>query len=184
MPHSIAVLVGSLRKESLNRKVAQTLIGLAPKELTLGIVEISQLALYNQDLDDQGDPPAPWSAFRQHIASSTGVLFVTPEYNRSVPGVLKNAIDIGSRPAGKSVWNGKPGAVITASPGTLGGFGANHHLRQMMVSLNVPMMQQPEAYISGAAKLFDDQSALTNDSTREFLTKFINAFGAWVSRFQ
>lgn len=184
MPHAIAVLVGSLRKASLNRKVAHALISVAPKELAFEIIEIGQLALYNQDLDDQEDPPAAWTTFRQQIASSAGVLFVTPEYNRSVPGVLKNAIDIGSRPAGKSVWKGKPGAVITASPGSLGGFGANHHLRQMMVSLDVPMMQQPEAYISGAGKLFDEKGALTNDSTREFLTKFINAFSNWVSRLQ
>lgn len=163
--------------------MAQTLMGLAPKELAPELVDLGELAMYNQDLDDHGDPPAPWSAFRQRIASSAGVLFVSPEYNRSVPGVLKNAIDIGSRPAGKSVWNGKPGAVITASPGTLGGFGANHHLRQMMVALNVPMMQQPEAYISGAGKLFDEQGALNNDSSREFLTKFMNAFNTWVSRF-
>ena len=107
-------------------------------------------------------------------------LFVTPEYNRSVPGVLKNAIDVGSRPYGKSVWNGKPGAVMSVAPGALGGFGANHHLRQSMVFLNVPMMQQPEAYVGGAANLFDDAGAVTNESTRKFFENFITAFSAWI----
>ena len=109
-----------------------------------------------------------------------GVLFVTPEYNRSVPGVLKNAIDVGSRPYGKSVWDGKPGAVMSVSPGAIGGFGANHHLRQSLVFLNVPAMQQPEAYIGGAANLFDENGNLANDSIKEFAAKYIHAFAAWV----
>ena len=108
------------------------------------------------------------------------VLFVTPEYNRSVPGVLKNAIDVGSRPYGQSVWDGKPGAVISVSPGAIGGFGANHHLRQSMVFLNVPMLAQPEAYIGGAAKLFDAQGRIANDATGEFLAKFLDAFDLWI----
>ncbi len=182
MPYSIAVLVGSLRKDSLNRKLAHTLLGLSPKELALEIVDIGQLALFNQDFDDQGEPPRPWSAFREHIRQSNGVLFITPEYNRSVPGVLKNAIDVGSRPAGKSAWKGKPAAIITASPGTLGGFGANHHLRQMLVALDMPTMQHPEAYISGAGKLFDENGTLSNDSTREFLNTFLNAYVTWLTR--
>ena len=109
------------------------------------------------------------------------VLFVTPEYNRSVPGVLKNAIDVGSRPYGKSAWDGKPGAVVSVSPGAIGGFGANHHLRQSLVFLNMPAMQQPEAYIGGADKLFDASGKLTNDGTREFLQKFMAAFAAWIA---
>ncbi|MCB9708078.1 MAG: NAD(P)H-dependent oxidoreductase [Myxococcales bacterium] len=177
----IAVLVGSSRKESLNRKMAQAVIRLAPPKLAPEIVEIGQLPMYNQDLEDNS-PPKAWVEFRERIKQSTGVLFVTPEYNRSVPGVLKNAIDVGSRPPGSSVWKGKPGAVISVSPGLLGGFGANHHLRQMMVPLDVPMMQQPEAYIGGAGKLFDEHGAITNDSTREFLTKFIHAFATWVAQ--
>jgi len=109
-------------------------------------------------------------------------LFITPEYNRSIPAVLKNAIDVGSRPYGESVWDGKPGAVLSVSPGALGGFGANHHLRQSLVFLNVPTMQQPEAYIGNAAKLFDGSGNLNNDSIMDFITKFMHAFEVWVLR--
>jgi chromate reductase, NAD(P)H dehydrogenase (quinone) len=174
----IAVIVGSLRKESYNRKMAKVLAALAPESLKLDIVEIGGLTLYNQDFDD--NPPADWTEFRERLLSFDGFLFVTPEYNRSVPGVLKNAIDVGSRPYGKSVWNGKPGAIISVSPGAMGGFGANHHLRQSLVFLNVPTMQQPEAYIANAGKLFDENGLLINDSTKEFSAKFMNAFAAWV----
>jgi chromate reductase len=172
----VAVVVGSLRKESINRKLALALASLAPPELRL--VEIKALPLYDQDLEEQ--PPAPWVAFRQQIRAAGAVLFVTPEYNRSVPGALKNAIDVGSRPYGQSVWDGKPGAIISASPGNIGGFGANHALRQSMVFLNVPLLQAPEAYISGADKLFDAQGQLVNDASREFLKKFIAAYARWV----
>jgi chromate reductase, NAD(P)H dehydrogenase (quinone) len=174
----LAVLVGSLRKESLNRKMAKALTALAPEALKLDIIEIGGLPLYDQDLDDT--PPAAWAEFREQLMKYDGVLFVTPEYNRSVPGVLKNAIDVGSRPYGKSVWDGKPGAVMSISPGAIGGFGANHHLRQTLVFLNVPTMQQPEAYIANAANLFDESGELANDSTRKFAAKFIKAFAAWV----
>ena len=174
----IAVFVGSLRKESFNRKMAKALAALAPESLKLEIIEISGLPLYDQDLDD--NPPAAWTDFRELVMKFDGVLFVTPEYNRSVPGVLKNAIDVGSRPYGKSVWDGKPGAVISVSPGAIGGFGANHHLRQSLVFLNVPTMQQPEAYIGNAANLFDESGNLANDSIKEFAAKYINAFAAWV----
>src|SRR3979490_2369225 len=126
--YTVAVLVGSLRKESINRKVAKALAALAPANLSLKIVEIGDLALYNEDLDVR--PPLAYEVFREQIRSSDALLFVTPEYNRSVPGVLKNAIDVGSRPYGSSAWGGKPGAVISASPGAMGGFGANNHLPQ------------------------------------------------------
>ena len=175
----VAVLVGSLRKDSLNRKMAHTLAGLAPATLRLEIVEIGNLPLYNQDEDSS--PPAAWTAFRERIRRADAVLFVTPEYNRSVPGVLKNAIDVGSRPFGKSVWEGKPGAVVSVSPGALGACGANHHLRQSMVFLDVPMMQQPEAYIGNAKALFDDAGRLVNDATRTFLQKFLQAYARWVA---
>lgn len=175
---NVAVLVGSLRKGSFNRMAANALAELAPPSLKLEIVEIGQLPLYNQDDDDS--PPAAWVEFRKRIKAADAVLFVTPEYNRSVPGVLKNAIDVGSRPYGQSAWDGKPGAVISVSPGAAGGFGANHHLRQSLVFLNVPAMQQPEAYIGGASKLFDESGKLTNDGTREFLSKFVQSFAAWV----
>lgn len=177
---TVAILLGSLRKDSINRKVANALKELAPASLKLEFVEIGSLPLYNQDLD--ATPPAEWTAFRDRIRPMDALLFVTPEYNRSVPGVLKNAIDVGSRPYGKSVWNGKPGAVVTAVGGAIGGFGANHHLRQSMVFLNVPMMQQPEAYVGGADKLFDASGKLTVDATRDFLTKFLQSFEAWIER--
>ena len=143
--YNVAVLVGSLRKDSLNRKVAHALAHLAPPHVKLNIVEIGELALYNEDIDVT-PAPAPYTAFRDQVRQADAVLFVTPEYNRSVPGALKNAIDVGSRPYGQSVFSGKPGAVISVSPGAIGGFGANHHLRQSLVFLNVPCMQQPEAY--------------------------------------
>ena len=175
---NVAVLVGSLRKESFNRKMANALLGMAPPSLALEIVEIRNLPLYNQD--DDANPPAASAAFKARIQQADAALFVTPEYNRSVPGVLKNAIDVASRPYGKSAWNGKPAAVISVSPGAIGAFGANHHLRQSLVFLNMPALQQPEAYIGGAAGLFDDQGKLVNDSTRDFLKKFLDAFVAWI----
>lgn len=174
----VAVFVGSLRKDSLNRKMAHALAAVAPEGVHLEIVEIGDLALYNQDLED--NPPAPWTALRDRIRRADAVLFITPEYNRSVPGVLKNAIDVGSRPYGQSSWDGKPGAVVSVSPGAIGAFGANHHLRQSLVFLNVPAMQQPEAYIGGAANLFGPDGKLTNDSTRDFLRQFMAAFAAWI----
>jgi chromate reductase len=119
--------------------------------------------------------------FRERIAAADGILFCTPEYNRGVPGVLKNAIDVGSRPYGQSVWDKKPAAIISASPGAIGGFGANHHLRQSLVFLNVPAMAQPEAYLGGADKLFDAQGKLASDGTRKFLRDFMQAFAAWVA---
>lgn len=177
--YSVAVLVGSLRKESINRKVANALIELAPPSLKPAFVEIGGLPLYNQDED--ANPPAAWTQFRDRIKAVDAVLFVTPEYNRSVPGVLKNALDVGSRPYGQSVWSGRPGAIVSASPGGIGAFGANHHLRQSLVFLNVPTMQQPEAYIGGADKLFDATGKLINDGTRKFLQQFMQAFSDWVA---
>ena len=179
-PRDIVVIVGSLRKESLNRKTAKALITIAPPTLKLEIVEIGQLPLYNPDIET--DPPREWVDFRERVGRAAGVVFVTPEYNRSVPGLLKNAIDVASRPHGKNSWEAKPGAVISVSPGALGGFGANHHLRQSLVFINVPTLQMPEAYIGGAAKLFDDAGALINDSTREYLGKFMQAYAAWVEK--
>ena len=178
-PRNVAVLVGSLRKESFTRKMAHALAAVAPEGLKLEIVEIGQLSHYNQDGD--ASPPADWVAFRHKIKSMDAVLFATPEYNRSVPGVLKNAIDVGSRPYGSSAWDGKPGAVVSVSPGAIGAFGANHHLRQSLVFLNVPTMAQPEAYIGGAATMFDEHGKLTNDATRDFLKKFMLAFEAWIA---
>jgi chromate reductase len=180
MTRNVAVFVGSLRKDSLNRKMANALIKLAPPSLKLEIVEIGNLPLFNADFE--ADLPQTVQDFKARVQRADAVLFVTPEYNRSVPGALKNAIDCGSRPYGKSAWDRKPGGVISVSPGNLSAFGANHHLRQMLVFLNVPTLQQPEAYIGNAASLFDASGELTNDSTREFLQKFLQAFEKWIER--
>jgi chromate reductase len=179
-PVKVAVLVGSLRKDSFSRKIAMSLIAIGQDPLAFDVVEIGDLPLYNQD--DETNPPPSVVEFRQRVGVANALLFVTPEYNRSVPGVLKNAIDVGSRPYGKSVWEGKPGAVVSVSPGAIGAFGANHHLRQSMVFLNVPMMAQPEAYIGNAKALFDEEGALVNDSTRAFLQKFLQAYAVWIAR--
>ena len=178
-PMNVSVLVGSLRKASLNGMLANALISLAPSSLKLEIVEIGQLPFFNQDLES-GASPAPWTAFRQSIKAADAVLFVTPEYNRSVPAALKNALDVGSRPYGSSVWDRKPGAIVSCSPSAIGAFGANHHLRQSLVFLNVPILQQPEAYLGHADKLFDEQGKLVNDGTHKFLQDFMQAFAKWV----
>jgi chromate reductase, NAD(P)H dehydrogenase (quinone) len=175
----VAVLVGSLRKGSLNRQMANALCAIAKDTLECEFVDIGGLPLYNQD-DETASPPAPWVEFRARIKAADALLFVTPEYNRSVPGCLKNAIDVGSRPSGQSVFGGKPGAVISVSPGAIGGFGANHHLRQSLMCLNVLTMQGPEAYIGGAGKLFDEQGNVTVEATREFLQKFMGSFAVWI----
>ena len=180
MTKKIAVFVGSLRKESFNRKMAKALIALAPELLTLEIIEIGGLPLYDQDYDDGGNPPSALTAFREQVKPFDGVLFVTAEYNRSVHAVLKNALDVGSRPYVQSVWGGKPGAVMSVSPGAIGGFGANHHLRQSLVFLDIPTMPQPEAYIGNAAQLFDAEGNISNEGTRDFLKKFMATFAAWV----
>jgi len=178
-PRDIAVLVGSLRRESFNRKAALGLARLAPERLSLAIVGIGALPLYDQDLDD--DPPAAWTDFRERVRRADGLLFVTPEYNRSVPGVLKNAIDVGSRPYGKSAFANKPGAVISVSPGRYGGFGANHHLRQSCVFLDIPLMQQPEAYLGGVSDAtFGPDGAVEDAAARKLLKRFIDAYADWI----
>lgn len=134
--------------------------------------------MFNQDLE--ATPPKEWVAFREQITAADGFLFLTPEYNRSIPAVLKNAIDVGSRPYGQNSWNAKPGAIVSVSTGNISGFGANHHLRQSLTFVNVPTMAQPEAYIGGVAALFDENGKLTNDSTKGFLKKFMTAFEKWV----
>lgn len=177
---NVAVLVGSLRKASFNRRAALALAARAPASLKLEIVEIGQLAHYDQDADDENRPPAEWTAFRDRIRPVDAVIFVTPEYNRSIPGVMKNAIDVGSRPYGKSVWSGKPAAVMSVSPGASGGFGANHVLRQSLVFLDMPVMQQPEAYVAGASKMFDEKGDFARPETRELFDKFLARFASWI----
>ena len=175
----IALFVGSLRKESFNRKVAHVLRDLAPVPLTLEIVEIGQLPLYNQDLESS--PPSEWVVLRERVKRASGVLFVTPEYNRSIPGVLKNALDVASRPKPFNAWSGKPGGVVSVTIGPLGAFGANHHLRQCLVTVNVPVLPS-EAYIGGVDKLFDASGTLANERTRELLTGYMQAYGDWVGK--
>ena len=177
-PRTVAVIVGSLRKDSVTRKVARALEALTPN-LKFVEIEIGKLPHFDQDLESA--PPAEWVAFRDQIKASDAVLFATPEYNRSVPGVLKNAVDVGSRPYGASVYNGKPGAVISVSPGGIGGFGANHHLRQMLAFLNVPTLTN-EAYIGNAYALFDENGELINEGTAEFLKAFGQAFSVWIEK--
>jgi chromate reductase len=160
--------------------MAHALAELAPASLTLEIVDIGQLPLYTADLDDETPPPA-WRAFRRRVQAADAVLFVTPEYNRSVPGALMNALDVGSRPFGANVWQGKPGAVVNVSPGAIGGFGANHHLRQSLVFLDVAALPQPEVYVGGAASLFDAAGRLSNDGTRAFLRGFMETFDRWIT---
>lgn len=178
--YNVAVLVGSLRKASINRKLALALADLAPQNLKLEIVEIGELPLYNEDIDV--DPaPAAYSTFRNALKAADAVLFVTPEYNRSIPAPMKNAVDVASRPYGQSALSGKPAGVVSASPGAIGGFGANHQLRQALVFLDMPLLQQPEAYLGGAGNFFDENSKL-NDSIKPFLQKYIDTFAAWVEK--
>ena len=178
---SVAVLVGSLRRASLNRKMAVALTTLG-QGFNMEIVEIGDLPLYNEDLENASPKPPAWLSFRERIRAADAVLFVTPEYNRSVPGALKNAIDVGSRPYGQSVWSGKPAAIVSVSPGVIGAYGANHHLRQSLVFLDMPPMQQPEAYIGGAATLFDQEGNITNDTTRQLLERFMQTFAKWIEK--
>lgn len=179
-PFKVALIVGSLRKESFNKKIGRAIGQLKIAGMQFDNIEIGELPLYNEDLEK--DVPVAWKNFREILNPYDAVLFITPEYNRSVPAVLKNALDVGSRPYGKSVWDGKPAAIISCTPGGLGAFGANHHLRQSLVFLNMPTLQQPEAYISHAAKLFDASGELVDTSTHDFLVSFIEKFEKWVER--
>jgi NAD(P)H-dependent FMN reductase/ketosteroid isomerase-like protein len=173
----VAVLIGSLRAASYSRAIANGLIARAPDGLDCDIVEIGDLPMYNQDLDD--DPPQQWTDFRTAIGAHDAVLFVTPEYNRSIPGCLKNAVDIGSRPEGRSVWSGLPAGVVSVTPYRMGAFGANHALRQTFVFLDMPVMQQPEAYIGNVADLLDYAGQVTGKG-ETLLRDFMQAFARWI----
>lgn len=179
MTKTVAVIVGSARTGSFTGAVADALIAVAPAGLACERVSIADLPMYNQDLD--AAPPAEWTAFRDRVRAFDGVLFATPEYNRSLPALLKNAIDIGSRPYGSSIWGGKPAAVVSVTPGALGGPLANHAVRQTLVFLDMPVMQQPEAYIGNARALFGDDGTLV-PATAAFLTKFMATYASWVER--
>ena len=179
MPYKIAILVGSLREGSINRKVARSICALRNDNLDCSMVEIGDLPLYNQDLD--ANPPEQWVRFRDQVRPADGVLFVSPEYNRGIPGVLKNAIDVGSRPYGQSVFDKKPAAIVTASPGSIGGFGANHQIRQACVFLNMPVMQQPEAYLGHVSDdSFDADGCLKEGPLKDLVATLAHAFHDWV----
>ena len=177
--YNIAILVGSLREGSINRKVAKSICAFSGDRLNCDIVQIGDLPLYNQDSD--ANPPPEYTRFREEIAAADGVLFVSPEYNRGIPGVLKNAIDVGSRPYGKSVFNQKPAAIVTASPGSIGGFGSNHQIRQAAVFLNMPVMQHPEAYLGHVNdESFDADGCLKDGPLKDIILALSKAFADWV----
>lgn len=181
MTKKIGIFVGSLRKDSFNKLVAKTMADLFPADFEPVFINIGDLELYNQDLDDEGTPTEAWTTFREEVKQVDGVMFVTPEYNRSVPAVLKNALDVGSRPYGESVWDKKPGLVVSVSPGAISGFGANHHLRQSLVFLNVPTLQQPEAYIGGITNLIGEDGKII-DGTVGFLQSIVDAYVDFFNR--
>lgn len=176
--HRIAVLVGSLREGSLNRKIARSIAALHDR-LDCHFVEIGDLPMYNSDLETDS-PPAAWQRFRKEVRSMDAVLFVSPEYNRSMPGSIKNAIDVGSRPYGQSVFSKKPGGVITASPGGVGGFGANHAIRQCCVFLDMPLMQQPETYLGNVHEdSFGSDGFVKDGALKDFLKTIADAYANW-----
>jgi chromate reductase, NAD(P)H dehydrogenase (quinone) len=176
----VVAIVGSLRRASFTRALVNAFTPIAPPSLKIEIVGIGDLPLYDED--GEAAPPAAWKAFRERVSRADAVLFATPEYNRSIPGGLKNAIDVGSRPYGKSVWSGKPAAVVSCSPGVIGGFGSNHHLRQCLVFLDMPVLQQPEAYLGNVAKLLGPNGEISDEKTREFCTQLLQKFEAWIQR--
>ena len=179
MAYKIAIIVGSLREGSINRKVARSMCAIRGDNLECSIVEIGDLPLYNQDYD--ANPPEQYVRFRREVGAADGVLFVSPEYNRGIPGVLKNAIDVGSRPYGQSVFDKKPAAIVTVSPGSIGGFGANHQIRQAAVFLNMPVMAQPEAYLGHVTDdAFDADGCLKDGPLKDLVTTLAHAFHDWV----
>lgn len=180
---NVGFIVGSLRKGAYTRLLSQAVCELAPPSLQFSEIGIGELPFYNQDLDTT-TPPAQWVSFRNQVKSCEAILFITPEYNRGMPGVLKNAIDVGSRPMKESVWRGKPAAVISLSPGKLGGMAANQQLRLGLSVIGVPVMPSPEMYLAGAGELFDGGGKLVNDETRKRLGSMLGDFNTWIGRFQ
>lgn len=182
MKNKIGILVGSLRKESYSKKLAKHYISIQPENYELEIIEIGDLALYNQDFDDENNPPETYTRFREKVKQMDAFLFITPEYNRSVPAVLKNALDVGSRPYGQNVWEGKPALIVSNSPGRLSAFGANHHLRQSLVFLDVYAMQQPELYLGEIQKSLDENGKVSSDKLKEILQNSLDAFVKWIEK--
>lgn len=181
---SVAVIVGSARTGSFSKAVAECLVELMPEEVEARLVNIADLPIYNQDFDGEGKTPESYERFRKEIGDAEAYLFVTPEHNRSIPALLKNALDVASRPMGSNAWSGKPGAIVSVSPGGIGGFGANHIARQSMSFLNIFMMQQPEAYVGNVMDMLDENGKVTAERSRDFLKSVAGAFTAWVARFQ
>lgn len=177
----VGVVVGSLRRESMCRKLAAGAMRMAPPSLRLEILEIGDLPLYDEDLDE-GPVPLPWQRFRDQVRSVDALLFITPEYNRSVPAPLKNAVDVGSAPHGANVFAGRPAGIISLSPGRLGAFGANHHLRQSLVFLDMPTMAQPEAYLGGSYEMFDDDGRLASETVEGLVGVYLERFEQWTRR--
>ncbi|OCA75454.1 NADPH-dependent FMN reductase [Chryseobacterium arthrosphaerae] len=182
MSKVIGIIAGSLRRESFSKKIARALLPMVPQDFAFRIISIEDLPIYNQDFDDHDNVPESYVKFRDEIRSIDGIIFVTPEHNRSVPAALKNAIDVGSRPAGKNVWDGKPGAVFSNSPGNLSAFGANHHVRQSLVFLNIPVMQQPEVYLPHIDKVWDENGNLKDEKVKDFLQKAVDAYIEWFKK--
>jgi chromate reductase len=179
-PYDVVVIVGSLRKESYTLKIANALTRLAPDTLKLNVVTLHDISFFNQDLE--ATPPADWLKFRETLQKSDGVLFVTPEYNRSIPGVLKNAIDVGSRPYGKSSFLGKPTGIVSNSPGPLGGVSAAKHLQNILPGISGPILGQPEIYLNGVGDAFDEKGHLTKESLQKVLQQYIVAYAAFVEK--
>jgi len=180
----VGILVGSLRKESFTKKIAENVAPMFPEGYETEFIKIDNLPFYNQDFDDEDNAPKEYTDFRNKMKEINAVLFVTPEYNRSYPAVLKNALDVGSRPMGSSVWDGKPAAIISQSPSHLSGFGANHHLRQPLVFLNMPVVQQPEVYLANSAELLEENGKIKKEDTVEFLQSFVNSFVELIKKHQ
>jgi len=179
---TVGLFVGSLRQASFSKKIAEFIVENTPENYLFKIIPIGQLPLYNQDFDEDDKNPQTYTEFRTIVKGLDALLFITPEYNRSLPAVLKNAIDVGSRPGGKSVWDGKPGAVISSSMGSIGGFGAAHHLRQSLAFLNIPTLAQPEVYLSKIQDSFDSNGKLTDERTAKFLLNFLHHYILWVEK--
>ncbi len=184
MSKKIGLIVGSLRKESFNKKVANILMKMTSEKSrhNYQMLEIGHIPFYNQDFDEEGSPQSI-EDFRQEVNGYDAFIFFTPEYNRSIPAVLKNALDVASRPYGQSKWNGKPAAIVSVSIGAIGGFGANHHLRQCLTFLNMPALQQPEMYIGNIAQLLDENAQFKEQRTVELFQSFIEAFEQWIEKF-
>jgi chromate reductase, NAD(P)H dehydrogenase (quinone) len=180
MAYNIVTIAGSLRKESFSLKIANALAKLAPASLKLEVITPAGISFFNQDLE--GAPPADWLSFREKIQKSDGVIFVTPEYNRAIPGVLKNAIDVASRPYGKSSFNGKPVGIVSNSPGPLGGVSAAKTLQNILPGISGPILQQPEAYLNGVGDAFDADGNLTKESLKPVLQAYIDAFAVHVAK--